>query len=473
MHLKKLLPYIFIFTAGILSAQTNVRSIPLDSLPSDLPLPTITTLKNPADGYIFAVVPYWGTGGSYLVMYNNQGRPVFFKNIPPTSTDFKLQENGLLTYFDAGSRKFFALDSTFAVIDSFWVQNGFTTDEHDIKFLRNGNVLLIGYDFKFFDMSLVVPGGDRNASVVVDVLQEIDKKKQVVFEWKAYEHYKLTDVGPEVTLTDPSFLHSHINSIDLDLDSNLVVSARNLEEITKIDRKSGNILWRLGGKNNQFKFVNDSIGFSAQHSASILPNGNLILFDNGLFHFPQLSRAVEYRLDAINRTATLVWSYRNTPDVASIFWGNAQRLKNGNTFIGWGKSDIGATEVDSRGEKVFEMSFPTEVFSYRAFRFPFNVRGGVSSVSDIHAQADFSLEQNFPNPFNPLTVITYELSTGAHIVLKVFDILGRDVETLENENKQAGRYTAVFNPKNLPSGIYIYRIQAGSAVRSRSMLYLK
>jgi len=58
-------------------------------------------------------------------------------------------------------------------------------------------------------------------------------------------------------------------------------------------------------------------------------------------------------------------------------------------------------------------------------------------------------------------------------VLKVFDILGREVVALENEKKQSGRHTAVFNPKNLPSGIYIYRLQAGNAMRSRSMLYLK
>ncbi|MCX6143207.1 MAG: aryl-sulfate sulfotransferase [Ignavibacteriales bacterium] len=471
--MRQLLLYIFIFTTGILSAQTNVRSIPLDSLPSDLPLPTITTLKNPADGYIFAAVPYWGTGGSYLVMYNNQGRPVFFKNIPPTSTDFKLHENGLLTYFDAGSRKFFALDSTFAVIDSFWVQNGFTTDEHDIKFLRNGNVLLIGYDFKFFDMSQVVPGGDRNASVVVDVVQELDKKKTVVFEWKAYEHYKLTDVGPEVTLTDPSFLHSHINSIDLDLDSNLVVSARNLDEITKIDRKSGNILWRLGGKNNQFKFVNDSIGFSAQHSASILPNGNLILFDNGLFHVPQFSRAVEYKLDAANRTATLVWSYRNNPDVASIFWGNAQRLKNGNTFIGWGKSDVGATEVDSRGEKVFEMSFPTDVFSYRVFRFPVNLKDGLSNAEGNPIPTDVHLEQNFPNPFNGSTVISYELPALSYVSLIVYDLLGREVAVLAHGEQAPGLHTALFAPKSLPSGIFVYRLQTGNISKAVKMLYLK
>lgn len=471
--MKTLLLHICIFTSGILSAQTRVSSVPLDTLPSDLPLPTITTLKNPAEGYIFAAVPYWGTGESYLVMYNNQGRPVFFKKAPPTSTDFRLHENGLLTYFNAASRKFFVMDSTFAVIDSFWVQNGFNTDEHDIKFLKSGNVLLIGYGYKSYDMSQIVPGGDRNASVVVDVLQEIDKKKTVVFEWKAYEHYKITDVGPEVNLTDASFLHSHINSIDLDLDSNLVVSARNLDEITKIDRKTGAIIWRLGGKNNQFKFINDSIGFSAQHSASILPNGNLILFDNGLFHVPQFSRAVEYKVDTANRTATLVWSYRNSPDIASIFWGNAQRLKNGNTFIGWGKSVISATEVDSKGQKVFEMSFPADVYSYRAFRFPVNLRSVVSIVEGSPIATEIHLDQNYPNPFNGSTVISYELKVNGFVRLVVYDFLGREVAVLANEEQALGTHRVFFAPKTLTSGVFVYRLQAGNISKAGKMLYLK
>jgi hypothetical protein len=471
--LKRRLVHIFIFTTGILSAQTNVRGIPLDSLPSDLPLPTIITLKSPADGYIFATVPFWGAGNSYLVAYDNLGKPVFYRRTPWYCSDLKVQENGLLTYYDYASSKFFAMDSSLSVVDSFWTKNGFTTDEHDIKMLADGNVLIIGYDAKSFDMSRYVQGGDRNASVLISTVQEIDKNKNVVFEWKDYEHYKFTDVGPAVNLLDPSFIYTRINSVDLDLDGNLIISARNLDEVTKLDRKSGSIIWRLGGKNNQFKFLIDTMGFSAQHSARVLPNGNLLIYDDGLYHTPHFSRAIEYRLDTVSKTATMVWSYRHSPDIRSVFWGNAERLKNGNTLIGWGRSDTAATEVDPKGEKVFEMTFPHDVFSYRIFRFPFKVQGSVSSVGDDHAKADFSLEQNFPNPFNPLTTITYELSTETHIVLKVFDILGREVETMENENKQAGRHTAVFNPKNLPSGIYIYRIQAGNAIRSRNMLYLK
>jgi hypothetical protein len=481
MHLKTLLLHIFIFTTGILSAQTRGSTIPLDSLPSDLPLPTITMLKNPADGYIFAAVPYWGTGGSYLVMYNNQGRPVFFKRTPPTCTDFKMHVNGLLTYFDAASGKFFALDTMFAIIDSFWTQNGFITDEHEIKILKNGNVLLIGYDYRPFDMSQIVPGGDRNASVVVNVVQEIDRQRRVVFEWKAYEHYKLTDVGPEVNLLDPSFVHSHINSIDVDLDSNLVVSSRNLDEITKIDRKNGNIIWRLGGKNNQFKFVNDSLGFSAQHSSSILPNGNLILFDNGLFHKPHFSRALEYRLDTTNKTATLVWSYRNSPDIASDIWGNVQRLKNGNTLVAWGDNEVAATEIDPGGQKMFEMTFPKDVFSYRIFRFSINIKDIVSGVSSDDRVSDIELGQNFPNPFNPSTTITYELPRSAHVTLKLFDLVGREVMALVDENKEPGRYSAVVNLGNLPSGVYFYRMlarpisggQTGAVVKVKSMIYLK
>jgi len=462
-----------VFSVGIVSAQTRFVSSPPDSLPVDLPLPTISTLNNPSDGYILAAVPYWGTGGSYLVMYNNQGRPVFYRKTPSTCTDFKLHDNGLLTYFDYVSKKFFAMDSTLAVVDSFWVQNGFNTDEHDIKILRNGNVLLIGYDYKFYDMSQIVPGGDRNASVVVNVVQEIDKKRKVVFEWKAYEHYKLTDAGPEVNLLDPSFIHSHINSLDFDLDSNLVVSSRNLDEITKIDRKNGNIVWRLGGKNNQFRFVNDSVGFSAQHAVSVLPNGNLMLFDNGVFHKPHLSRAVEYKLDAINKTATLVWSYRNTPDVASIFWGNAQRLKNGNTFISWGKSGIGATEVSARGEKVFEMSFPADVFSYRMFRFPVDLQNIISSVEGNPIASEIHLEQNFPNPFNGSTIISYRLPLHSDVNLEVYDVLGRKVATLVDARQEPGVHQALFAPTQLPSGLYVYSLKVGTNSRWGKMLYLK
>jgi hypothetical protein len=384
-----------------------------------------------------------------------------------------VHESGLLTYYDGIARKFFALDSSLAVVDSFWVKNGYTTDEHEIKFTRNGTVLLIGNTSRSYDMSQIVAGGDRNASVVVNVIQELDKNKNVVFEWKAFEKYKLTDVGPGVNLRDLAFVHTHLNSIDFDLDSNLIVSSRNLDEITKIDRKSGEIIWRMGGKNNQFTFLNDTVGFSAQHSATILPNGHLLLFDNGNFHTPHFSRAVEYRLDQTAKTATLVWSYRNTPDVASIFWGNAQRLKNGNTFISWGKSNIAATEVDAKGEKVFEMTFPADVFSYRIFRFPPNLMTIVAKVDGSNVATEFSLEQNYPNPFNARSVIRYRLSRMGFVELDVFDVLGRKVTSLVQDVRDAGVHTVAWDGSAFSSGIYVYRLRMNGSSATRPMILLK
>ncbi|MBF8294643.1 MAG: hypothetical protein HW389_1188 [Bacteroidetes bacterium] len=470
---KALIIHISLMCFSALIADAAIRRAALDSIPGDLPRPKITVSKNTADGNIFAAVPYWGNGTPYLVIYDNKGNPLAYRKTAATCADFKRQDNGLLTYYDYASQKFFGMDSSLNIVDSFWVNNGFTTDEHDIKILPNGNVLLIGNGIRFYDMNQYVQGGDSHASVIVNVVQEIDNKRNVVFEWKAYEHYRLTDVSPAVNLLAPSFVHTQINSIDVDRDNNLILSARNLDEITKIDRRTGEFIWRMGGKNNQFSFVNDSTGFSAQHSVTVLPNGNLLVYDNGLFHKPHFSRAIEYELDQANKTAMMTWSFRNTPDIASVFWGNAQRLKNGNTLIGWGMSGTAATEVSPGGEKVFEMIFPADVFSYRVFRFPIGTPSNITNVPHAGTLPEYRLHQNFPNPFNSATTITYELPATTRVILKIYDFLGREVRVLVDGERGAGEHRAVADLQALSSGVYFYRIVAGNVTRMRSMLYLK
>ena len=84
------------------------------------------------------------------------------------------------------------------------------------------------------------------------------------------------------------------------------------------------------------------------------------------------------------------------------------------------------------------------------------IEGNVSDeVSD-----SYHLYQNYPNPFNSSTHIKYQLQTGAFVVLRVFDVLGREVETLVNERRNAGNYSVQFNASNLSSGVYFYRIEA-------------
>ena len=99
--------------------------------------------------------------------------------------------------------------------------------------------------------------------------------------------------------------------------------------------------------------------------------------------------------------------------------------------------------------------------------------GTVSDVDDFSAVTEYSLSQNYPNPFNPSTNIQYAISSTQFVTLKVYDLLGREVATLVNEEKTTGSYEVEFNGNNLTSGIYFYKLQAGSFVETKKMILIK
>jgi hypothetical protein len=102
---------------------------------------------------------------------------------------------------------------------------------------------------------------------------------------------------------------------------------------------------------------------------------------------------------------------------------------------------------------------------------------------DIHLSVDdaasseiprsYRLNQNYPNPFNPSTRIGYQLPANAFVVLKVFDVLGNEVETLVNERQNAGNHAVFFNAENLSGGVYFYRLEAGTYQDTKKLLVLK
>lgn len=102
-----------------------------------------------------------------------------------------------------------------------------------------------------------------------------------------------------------------------------------------------------------------------------------------------------------------------------------------------------------------------------------------TSVTDITEEkensvpTEFNLSQNYPNPFNPSTTISYQLPTDGFVTLKVYDIVGKEVATLVNEEKPAGSYEAKFDASQLSSGIYIYRLSAGSFTKTQKMTLMK
>lgn len=86
---------------------------------------------------------------------------------------------------------------------------------------------------------------------------------------------------------------------------------------------------------------------------------------------------------------------------------------------------------------------------------------------------DYALEQNYPNPFNPNSNIRFRIAEGGHVTLKVYNLLGKEVETLVNEIKSPGVYTVKWNASSFASGVYFYRLQAGGFVQTRTMTLIK
>jgi hypothetical protein len=230
--------------------------------------------------------------------------------------------------------------------------------------------MMMAYEWREMDLSHH-PGGIPKVSVYGNHVQVLDENDSVVFEWKCWDHFELEDSYefiPGRGWLDPV----HMNSTAIDFDGNIVISSRNLSECTKINRTTGEIMWRLGGKNNEFEFINDEDSIWFQHDFRPVPGkpNYYTLYDNGNRRVPRYSRAVEFYLDTGNMTAEKVWEYRHTPDRYSYWLGNVQRLPNGNTLINWGDTPLPkVTEVTPEGQVVYEADFSHRTPVYRTFRF--------------------------------------------------------------------------------------------------------
>ncbi len=303
------------------------------------------------------------------------------------ASDFKVHPDGRMSFFRKG--KFFLMDSLFRIVDSVGCVNNIETDSHDFRILPNGHYLLIGMKSIPTDLS-VYPvflkrgaRGSKKGEIKVDVIQELDENKKLVFEWDSSPFYKITDADPIYLNDTTSVSLPHINSVATDTQGNIVASSRYFNELIKINRATGNVMWRMGGIHNQFTFMNDTIPFLGQHDAHYLANGNLLVFDNGYSSDQRKHgvRAIEYRIDEKTKQVWNVWSYTHDAGLVSDATGNARRMDNGTTLIDFGKiqnlnRNITCVLVDSSGRKIFDLAFADTVGSYRAYGFaqlPFTI----------------------------------------------------------------------------------------------------
>ena len=325
---------------------------------------------------------------NYLIVLSSAGELVFFKKMNMPTMDFKVQKNGLLSFLSPSypnwNWRAFTMDESYTIVDSFEVSDPYSTDSHDFLLLESGNYIMLGSHYQYLDMTDY--GGPEVARIEGCIIQEFNQNKELVFEWSSFDHFEFDDILHR-SLNAPQIDYVHANSIEVDNDGNLLLSSRHLCEITKINRSNGQIIWRLGGKNNQFTFDeqfynNHSIPtpFCSQHDVRVLENGNITFFDNGNDKLPKYSRVVEYVIDEINKTAELAEEFRDTINYSG-FLGNAQKLNNGNVMSVWNTQGAISTlirEIKPDHNIAMQIELPLVVdsdnkkvgdFNYRAFKF--------------------------------------------------------------------------------------------------------
>jgi hypothetical protein len=357
----------------------------------DLSPPIVEVAKkahDTASGYIF-IAPGQGDagqGGSLII--DNKGQVVWFRPLRSTSRramNFETQTyrgESVLTWIESPrdyASEYVIFDSSYHEIARFTAANGYDDgDHHEFLISPQDTALITNRDAVPRDLTSV--GGSSDSVATEGIVQELDiETGKVLFEWHSLDHVGLDETysKPGEDKDYPGIDYFHINSIDVDHDNNLLVSARKTSAVYKIDRNTGEIIWRLGGKKSDFE-MGPGARFAFQHDARRLPDGTISIFDNGttVIHnsLPKAieeSRAIVLELDEQKMKATLLREYTHPDKQYADAAGNAQVLENGDVFVGWGRA-LAISEFSHDGMLLFDLRLQPENRSYRAFRFPWN-----------------------------------------------------------------------------------------------------
>jgi hypothetical protein len=350
----------------------------------DLVPPVVTVVRKSATaspGFVF-LAPSSGPGQRGALIVDDAGEPVWFHPVRHKAvTDFKVQRlhgKPVLTWWEGkavhglGDGEWVVLDASYRELARFSTARGLHGDLHEFTITPWNTALVTSNDVKLWDLRSV--GGSVRGHVVGGVVQELALPSgRLLWEWRSLDHVDVTET--KITAKPgPRFDYFHINSVDVAPDGNLIVSARNTWAAYKIDRPTGRVLWRLGGKRSDFTFGRGA-RFEWQHDVREHTPGLVSIFDNAAAprEEPQ-SRALLLALDAKRKHVSLVRAFTHRPQrVLSHFLGNAQLLGDGGMFVGWGGSPF-VTEFDRAGAIVFDARLPKGGQSYRAFRFPWTGR---------------------------------------------------------------------------------------------------
>lgn len=320
---------------------------------------------------------------------DSEGNLVWYKPVPKRFlvNNFRVQRyrgRPVLTWWYGRSRQdphregtYYIYNRRYEEIAHIRAGRGLRGNAHELTLTPRGTALIVIYKHER-GIDLSPWGGWKNAVVTDAVIQEIDiRTGKVVFQWSALDHIPFDEAAVERASDHPEepYDYVHVNSIALDRDGNILVSARYPNSVYKISRRTGKVLWTLSGdpgdEDSDFE-LGPGAGFTGQHDAG-RTGGLLSIFDNGTPpRRREASRGILLRLSTREKTAHLVREFEHPDGELAETQGSMQVLPNGHVFIGWG-SLPDFSEFDSEGRLVFQASYTEGItHSYRAYRFPWH-----------------------------------------------------------------------------------------------------
>lgn len=269
------------------------------------------------------------------------------------------------------------MDTGFNIIDKvYFIPNGNNNDAaqilidgHDFVYLGDNHYIVMAYYYKHVtNIPAALSPSSTGVFVVAPVIEEI-KNGVVVWSWDATDYdelYACAEEGNDYSNAGSVQDYLHINSMFIDpKDNNLICSFRNANLILKLNRKTGDIVWRLGGPNSDFKLSEDQ-QFLRQHHATLTDNGQtLLLLDNGFAATRAYSRILEFQLDEAGKTIKS-FKYFNVPDKFIQYMGSVQKF-DGSYFISGGFSNYILQANATNSAITFKL--PLSQATYRAFKY--------------------------------------------------------------------------------------------------------
>jgi hypothetical protein len=361
----------------------------------DLTPAAISVTKRDANvsGDIF-VAPQVGPLQQGPEIIGPKGGLIWFDPMPQdvAVTDFRVQSyqgHPVLTWWQGnesagvGTGQDVIVNSAYQTVKTVSAANGLSADLHEFQLTPYGTALITA-EYPVYANATAVHGV-ANEVVLDSVVQEIDVPTGLLrFEWNSLDHVPVTagythppnapkkkGKHPLPNFVWDPYDYFHANSVGLDRDGNLVISARNTWAVYKVNHHTGAVMWTLGGKLSTFKF-GAGASFAFQHDVRVRASGDQVLsmFDDGAGppYVHSQSRALKLRLNLRQKTATVAGQRLHTPPLLASYEGDDQQLADADDFVGWGQQPY-FSEFNPQGKLVFDARFVGSNITYRAYRF--------------------------------------------------------------------------------------------------------